>query len=65
MTFNGWLMAMGGIFLLFPIGTNIVPGVGLFLLSIGLLEEDILWMVCAYGVFAVHAAHVITLLVLR
>ncbi len=65
LTFNGWLMAMGGIFLLFPIGTNIVPGVGLFLLSIGLLEEDILWMVCAYGVFTVHAAHVITLLVLR
>lgn len=65
LTFNGWLMAMGGFFLLFPVGTDLIPSLGLFLLSIGLLEEDILWMVCAYGVFAVHAAHVITLLVLR
>lgn len=64
-TFNGWLMAMGGIFLLFPIGTEIIPSIGLFLLSIGILEEDILWMSCSYGVFAVHAAHVISLLILR
>ncbi len=64
-TFNGWLIAMGGLFLLLPIGTRVIPSIGLFLLAISLLEEDILWMFCAYGVFAIHAAHVITILVLR
>jgi hypothetical protein len=67
-TFNGWVMAMGGVFLIlhhFHIGTAVIPSIGLFLLAIGLLEEDILWMFCAYGVLAIQAAHVITLLLYR
>ncbi len=65
LTFNGCMMALGGCFLLFPIGITLVPGLGVFLLSLGMLEEDILWMVCAYGIFAIHTAHAIAILVLR
>jgi len=65
LTFNGCMMALGGCFLLFPVGTDLVPGLGAILLSLGMVEEDILWMFCAYGIFTVHLAHVITLLVLR
>lgn len=65
LSFNGCMMALGGCFLLFPVGTDLVPGLGVLLLSVGMLEEDILWMVCAYGVFAIHTAHVITLLILQ
>jgi hypothetical protein len=60
LSFNGCMMALGGCFLLFPIGTSIVPGLGAILLSLGMVEEDILWMFCAYGIFAIHAAHLIT-----
>ena len=65
LTFNGCMMALGGCFLLFRAGTDLVPGLGIFLLSLGMLEEDILWMFCAYGVFAIHTAHVIAIWVLR
>jgi hypothetical protein len=65
LTFNGCMMALGGCFLLLPMGTDLVAGLGVILLAVGMLEEDILWMICAYGVFAIHIAHVITLLVLR
>jgi hypothetical protein len=65
LSFNGCMMALGGCFLLFPIGTSIVPGLGAILLSLGMVEEDILWMVCAYAIFAIHAAHVIAHLVIR
>jgi len=65
LTFNGCVTAMGGIFLLLPVGTDIIPSLGLFLLSIGILEEDILWMACAYGILTIHAAHVVTLWALR
>ena len=65
LTVNGCMMALGGCFLLFPIGTSIVPGLGALLLSLGMIEEDILWMSCAYGIFTIHAAHVIMHLVIR
>lgn len=65
LTFNGCMMALGGCFLLIPLGTTLVPGLGAILLSLGMIEEDILWMSCAYGIFTIHAAHVITHLVLR
>ena len=65
LSFNGCMMAIGGCFLLFPIGTNIVPGLGEILLTLGMIEEDILWMFCAYGIFTAHAAHLITHLVIR
>jgi hypothetical protein len=63
--FNGCMLVLGGCFLLFPIGTNVVPGLGLFFLALGMVEEDILWMVSAYAIFTIHTAHVITLLALR
>ncbi len=65
LSFNGCMMALGGCFLLFPIGTSIVPGLGLLLLALGIIEEDILWMSCAYGIFTIHTAHLITHLVIR
>ena len=61
-------MAMGGIFLIFHhlhIGTAVIPSIGLTLLAIGLLEEDILWMFCAYGVLVIHAVHAVMILVYR
>ena len=65
LSFNGCMMALGGCFLLFPIGTSIVPGLGILFLALGMIEEYILWMSCAYGIFTIHAAHLITHLVLR
>ena len=65
LSFNGCMMALGGCFLLFPVGTSLVPALGVLLLAIGMIEEDILWMSCAYGAFTIHTAHVITLLALR
>lgn len=65
LTFNGCMMVLGGCFLLFPAGTYLAPALGVLLLFIGMLEEDILWMVCAYAAFAIHTAHLITLLILQ
>jgi len=54
LTSNGWVMMLGGFFLLFPWGRHWIAGLAVFLLSLGLLEEDILWMICAYVVVAVY-----------
>jgi hypothetical protein len=54
-TFNGWVMMLGGLFLILPYGLHFIAGLGVFLLSLGLLEEDILWMITAYAVILIHA----------
>lgn len=40
---NGWFLAAAGFFLLLPLppGTNFLPGLAVFFLSLGILEEDI------------------------
>jgi hypothetical protein len=40
---NGWFLMVGGLilFLPFPPGTNLLPGLSVFFLSLGILEEDI------------------------
>lgn len=45
--FNGWILILGGLFL-FLKGSPFLAGLGVILLSVGILEEDILWMSLAY-----------------
>lgn len=45
--FNGWVLILAGL-LLFLKGNPFLAGLGVFLISMGILEEDILWMSLAY-----------------
>jgi len=60
---NGWFLAVAGFFLLLPLppGTNFLPGLAAFFLSLGILEEDI---ICVWiGYFAVLVNALILILV--
>jgi hypothetical protein len=50
---NGWFLAMSGFFLLlsFPSGTHFLPGLAALFLSLGILEEDILFVCLGYLAF--------------
>lgn len=50
---NGWFLAMSGFFLLLPLppGTNFLPGLAALFISLGILEEDILFICLGYLAF--------------
>ena len=56
LTFNGWLMAMGGFFLFLPLppGTNFLPGLATFFLSLGILESDALMLWVGYVLMIIN-----------
>ena len=53
---NGWTLALCGFFLLLPLppGTNFLPGLAATLLSIGILEEDLLFVLLGYIAFGAN-----------
>nr|AOO54564.1 protein exod [uncultured bacterium] len=54
--FNGCLVAICGVLLMLPLppGTNFTPGLNAFLISIGILEEDGLFILAGYFVFLIN-----------
>ena len=57
-TFNGWILILAGFFLMIPLppGTNFLPGVTAFLISLGVLEEDLVLMIGGYIAFLLNLA---------
>lgn len=57
-TVHGWGLAVSGFFLLLPLppGTNFLPGLAAFLISIGLLQEDIWMLILGYVALAINLA---------
>lgn len=54
-TFNGFIVSLCGLFLFLPLAphANFLPALGVFLLSIGILEEDLWVMIAAYAVLII------------
>jgi len=48
---NGWVLAASGFFLLLPLppGTNFLPGLAVFFLSLGILEQDLALIILGYA----------------
>lgn len=53
LAFNGYILALSGFFLFLPLppGMNFLPGLAVFLLSLGILEEDLAMMMGSYIAF--------------
>jgi hypothetical protein len=54
-TFNGFILSLCGLFLFLPLSptSNFLPALGVFLLSIGILEEDLWVIIAAYAVLII------------
>lgn len=55
-TFNGFIVSLCGLFLFLPFSSlsNFLPALGVFILSVGILEEDLWVMIAAYVVLIVR-----------
>lgn len=60
---NGFIIFICGLLLMLPLppGTNFTPGLTVFLLSIGILEEDGLFVLLGYFAFLINLAFFILL----
>jgi hypothetical protein len=55
-TFNGFVLSLCGFFLFLPLTpfSNFLPALAVFLLSVGILEEDLWVMIAAYAVLIIR-----------
>lgn len=65
-TFNGFILSLCGLFLFLPLSplSNFLPALGVFLLSIGVLEEDLWVMIAAYTVLLIKVLYLFIPIVL-